>query len=833
MERVRQLWQYVIIKPFTLLFYGFFQPIRYSKELEKLYQETEPMPSKKKNILWARNFLLPLCLSIFFFTLLTLMISILLSGLIHLQPPIALLQEIANSLRSVFPATLLASGLAALLTYTGLSTQTTSKERVEIYCLVVTGSIIVSILFASLIDDEINVILRGLILGLSLGVLLDTIIGIFQGTNRKFKDLLANSKGYTSEFQSTVSAIMIGLTPFMLFFMIIFLLLHGTDIISGFAALCVFIICCISGYYRLPFYLVSGPSFRKAYLASLTNPSQVFTYLHHSSLHWDERVHVPLPYLKQTLLIAAQQDIKQAGKEIIFIVGERPLQIRPIRTIYPVIILRTLATFESLRDIADLSSHFTAAFSQKKRLIEPEQEKVFKPLSTASQQAANYDKAVSRRARIKQLEQMQAALRAILPDAVFDNEELNTVSGRVVEKWIEIVQKEQDRLKNLPQEIGHIENPYNPGTVPKPGDSLFVGRRDVVQQLESALNREDGIPPFLLNGERRIGKTSVLRQLSTMLGAQYLPVFYDLQRRGISSSTARFLETIATEINAVVTDASIKIDTMEYKQLYKASKENEAASYSIFEKWLKHVEYRLKQEDKTLLLAFDEFEKLAESGQAQYLDLNLLLDWFRSVIQNYSRFALLFSGVHTLGEMGNMSGISWPSYFVNVQTLRVSFLHPEEARQLITQQVPDSPSKEIFGSDVVEKIIRETGCHPFLIQAVCSTLINKLNLENRINTEVQDVTVAVDQVVENWWDSYFRDLWDRTNEEQRRCLTLLKTVGEADISLIEQQSDLDKRTVRRTIQTLHRRDLIRCDQDGAYRIAAPIFAEWVERSLYS
>jgi hypothetical protein len=59
-----------------------------------------------------------------------------------------------------------------------------------------------------------------------------------------------------------------------------------------------------------------------------------------------------------------------------------------------------------------------------------------------------------------------------------------------------------------------------------------------------------------------------------------------------------------------------------------------------------------------------------------------------------------------------------------------------------------------------------------------------------------------------WWNTYFIDLWKRTTPEQRICLAILKTVGEADISLLEQQSNLDTRTVRRTIQMLHRRDLV-------------------------
>src|SRR5205823_11903995 len=139
---------------------------------------------------------------------------------------------------------------------------------------------------------------------------------------------------------------------------------------------------------------------------------------------------------------------------------------------------------------------------------------------------------------------------------------------------------------------------------------------------------------------------------------------------------------------------------------------------------------------------------------------------FRSTIQNRSRVALLFSGVQTFGEMG----ANWAGYSVNAQTLKVSYLQISEAYDLITQPLTNFPSHDIFGDGVVEQIIHVTGCHPFLIQAVCSALIEHMNADNRERAEVQDVAAATDQVLENWWDTYFRDLWERSDQPQRTCL---------------------------------------------------------------
>jgi hypothetical protein len=174
-------------------------------------------------------------------------------------------------------------------------------------------------------------------------------------------------------------------------------------------------------------------------------------------------------------------------------------------------------------------------------------------------------------------------------------------------------------------------------------------------------------------------------------------------------------------------------------------------------------------------------------------------------------------------------GANWAGYFVNAQTLKVSFLQPAEAHHLITQPTPHFPGQQIFSDEVVEQIVHMTGCHPFLIQAMCSALIDNLNADNRERAEIQDVAVAMNQVLENWWDTYFRDLWERADEKQRTCLIAINNIGEGDHLTIAQKCGLDEKMIRPTLQTLLKRDLL-LHEKGRYRIAAPLFCEWVERN---
>ena len=611
-------------------------------------------------------------------------------------------------------------------------------------------------------------------------------------------------------------------------------------IIRGIAIGIVFIISYILGYCRLPLYLVSAASGLWAYITSQNNPQQVFTYLHRSALYWDECVFLLLLGLKKILLIAAHQDSERTLKEIAFIVSKRPHQILAAQVASLEIALYDLEMRNTLRDIAQSTQRLTDIFPQEAGLIAPRWVTLFARINDASRDAARFCSPLGRHARSIALKDMISNLKKIHINTAFEDSRLNKRLGGVINTWLIAAENELQELKKMPQEMGQIDNPYIPGPALKLHDSLFVGRSDLAKMLDENLSRISQRPTFLLCGERRMGKSSTLNQLPNLLGARFIPIIYDLQVRGLSSSAASFLGAIAEEIYKATSARGMQIKKLQYQYLYEASQKNEATVYRLFDGWLKSLEYKLESMDRTLLLAFDEYEKLNEADMYQLLNLRLLLDWFRSVVQNRSRFILLFSGVRTIGEMGTRTGISWASYFVNVQILRVSFLRWEEAYQLITRPAHDFPSEQVFGAGVVDEIIRVTGCHPFLLQAICSAIIDNLNADKREHAEIRDVNIAVDQILENWWDTYFRDLWERTSQNQRACLVALNRQHECDVQEIIMQSlklrllnrydnNLDERLVRYNLQKLLERNLV-LFENNAYRISAPIFSEWVKRS---
>ncbi len=575
------------------------------------------------------------------------------------------------------------------------------------------------------------------------------------------------------------------------------------------------------GYYRLPLYLVSGWSSIKAYRASKKNPPQVFAYLHHCSLYWDECVFLPLPYLTSTLYLAIEQDIQQTLDEINFIVRERPTQLTEARAAALEIALRDLEERETLRHIAQAFEYLARVLLQESRLIDPRWAASFARLNDVSREAARYLTLRSRQERRKTLDEMLLNLKRV-PNRSYDYLLLRRRLELIVKRWSAVIEQELERISWAPQEFGYLDNPYISGAALGTQSQQFVGRYDLVRQLEQALHKGENRPYFFLTGERRMGKTSTLNQLPVLLGARCVPLIFDLQQRSISANIATFLFQIASEASRALDARGIRVPQLEYEVLNKARQENEVLVYRYVDRWLSEVEAALERRDRVLLLAFDEFEKLEEAGHARFLDVPLLLDWFRSVIQHRPRVALLFSGVESPGEMDT----HWAGHFVNVKTLHVGFLHPSEARRLVSHPVADYPGESIFDEGVIEQIISLTGCHPFLVQAVCSELIDVLNADLRDHAQLDDVKTAVENVLESWGETYFRDLWERTDPEQRACLHTLRILGGATLQQIREHSNLDLQRTRQVLQTLCKRDLVRADQD-LYHLAVPIFSAWL------
>jgi uncharacterized protein len=587
------------------------------------------------------------------------------------------------------------------------------------------------------------------------------------------------------------------------------------EVIVGMA----FLFCYFISYYRLPLYPISAYSMIQANVASRSRRYPALYCLQNASLHWDECVFLPLPYVKEMLLLAAEQSLNATLDEVSFIVLERPQQIGAAQDAIYEIVLLDLEERKVLRDIGLAHQRLAVLLLAEVRASNSKAEKVFRILEYASHEAASYQAQTNKDDRRKALERMVNLLKEIPITEAFRSIELCQLLKTVIMQWSMLAEQGMETLGSVTGKF-YLENPYAPGNALDLRDPLFVGRNDIVQKLGNALQRKYR-PTFLLTGERRMGKSSILKQLPVLLGARYLSVFYDLQRPGMLASISAFLAAVALGIARQCDDVGLPVHALERARLDEALQQSESTVYDIFDQWLLGVEEVLVQADRIVILTFDEFEKLEEASNRDSIKLNILFDFFRSMIQNRTRFALLFSGAKMIGDMGR----SWAGYFVNVERVKVSFLQEEDARLLITNPVPS-----VFSAELVQEIIQITHGQPFLVQAVCKQIIERLNDQSRAQATLQDVIKAIEEIFEVW-TGYFWDLWDRCDYNQRLCLLSLLTLEDSSIELLAEKSSLSVLHTRQALDKLWMRDLV-IDDHGIQKIAIPLVGQWIQQNQH-
>ncbi len=572
-------------------------------------------------------------------------------------------------------------------------------------------------------------------------------------------------------------------------------------------------------YYRLPLYPFSAYSTMQAYFASRGKHWQALYCLKESSLHWDECVFLPLPYLKSMLLLAAEESLAGVLEEMNFIMEERPQQRWAVKETAYELVLRDLQQRTILREIGLAHQQLALLLPPNIRGLNTSAEKIFRNLDNASREAASYHTQSNKKDRQIALERMILSIKAIQPQPAFSTERLNEEFQAVVNQWRILAEQGLETLGSMSGNF-YIDNPYAPGNPLELRDPLFVGRDDIVQKLGQALQKRYR-PTFLLTGERRMGKSSIIKQLPLLLGPRYFPIFYDLQSTGILTNTASLFAAIAAGIEQQLQERGILPQKLERSQLDEALQQSETAVYDCFNQWLQGVEQVLEQEDRMIILAFDECEKLEEVENKGSINLILLFDWFRSIIQNHARVAVLFSGAKMVGDFGR----SWASYFVNVERIKVGFLRDAAAHELIMRPVP-----HIFNEKVTLEIMRVTHCHPFLIQAMCKQIIEQLNDDVREKATREDVPIAIKEVFQSW-TVYFWDLWDRCDSDQHKCLLALLAPIAASVDTISQRTGLNQQRTLLALEKLQMRDLALQEKD-AYQLAVPLFGQWVEQQRH-
>ncbi|MEO0834438.1 MAG: ATP-binding protein, partial [Cyanobacteria bacterium J06642_3] len=382
-----------------------------------------------------------------------------------------------------------------------------------------------------------------------------------------------------------------------------------------------------------------------------------------------------------------------------------------------------------------------------------------------------------------------------------------------------------------------VRNPYVIGN-PVTG-SLFVGREDILRQLEELWIMGNQLQSVVLYGHRRMGKTSILVNIAHSTGAEIKIIYLNLQRLGaVSQGVAEVLIAISDAIA---------------KQLDIESPDDEAflkLPQRTFERYLQQVIANMNY--RGLIIALDEFETIEELIAVGQLDPRFM-GFLRGLIQiNPAKLAFAFAGLHTLEEM---TADYFKPFFASVIPINVGFVSAGATKTLLANPVSidvtslskieqtstiDDPDNDFlldYTVEALDLIYSLTSGQPYLTQLIGFQLVRNYNDQVfEINTSrdpiftVEDVESIITKSFFQQGRYYFEGVWGQASQDatgQPEIITALAPhpQGMTKDELIS-VTNLTVEQINQAIATLQRHDVIQ-ELEGKHRIIVELFRRWV------
>lgn len=374
--------------------------------------------------------------------------------------------------------------------------------------------------------------------------------------------------------------------------------------------------------------------------------------------------------------------------------------------------------------------------------------------------------------------------------------------GQYFVQALELWQKSAtEKLRELELEAEAEEpiapNLYRGGEKLKPEDGeLFLGRADLRDAFKNRVLTAAQMPLFFIQGQRRVGKSSLIAFLPRILGRKFQVVAFDMQEHP-GLPVPELLQKLWQRIHEGILRKAAP--TLEMPEAW-------VPAWQLFREALD----ALAQEQETrLVIAIDEYEVLHQILQTRPEEAAQLLGAIRAWSQSQNKVVLLFAGADFLSELRSPN---WSEYFVQAERLLVDYLNRSDSFKLINLVGLKYPK------ELLEKIYQETQGHPCLLQKICReivTIVNKQGRESRAVTEA-DYQMALKQALLMPDDGVVNLFWNQFCENRGLKPTVRQILNG------EQPTD------ERAILVLEDHQFI-VMEDGQWRLRVPLFELWLRR----
>jgi branched-chain amino acid transport system substrate-binding protein len=290
--------------------------------------------------------------------------------------------------------------------------------------------------------------------------------------------------------------------------------------------------------------------------------------------------------------------------------------------------------------------------------------------------------------------------------------------------------------------ITSFKSQRNPYVIGRPIDQqLFFGRESLFSSIQGDIQHNRKI--ILLYGQRRIGKSSVIRNIPHRLNDLHEFVFVTFNLEHYSqTSLSEILVDLAQEI---LNDLSLDNENIKLPEITELELDS-----GIFSHVFLQQVYQLS-ENKNLVLVLDEFDALMNSHDSELLE--QVYKYLSSLININKKLFLIL-----LIEQKSVNNHRITKIFKDVPVREIRLLDEDSTKKLIIK-----PAENIleYEEDAIKAILNLSAGHPYFTQAICFTIFGRAREEDKWTVSSDDVKLIINKAIElaeaglTWfWDGF-------------------------------------------------------------------------------
>jgi type I restriction enzyme M protein len=384
-------------------------------------------------------------------------------------------------------------------------------------------------------------------------------------------------------------------------------------------------------------------------------------------------------------------------------------------------------------------------------------------------------------------------------------------------------------------------SPYIVGS-PVDRDAMFFGRAGLMDQIRRQLGGSDRANVILLEGNRRTGKTSILRQLAKEDTLPGWVVVYCSFQDVDSMSTCDVFRLLVLRTGWALFDHGIETwipdlprpdSNKRFKLAFRSSLSRAFADRHPFETLELYLETAIEAASpRGVLLMLDEFDKLQE-GIDDGITSPQVPENLRHLLQHQPGLGAIITGSRRLKRLREDY---WSALFGIGYRIGVSALQKADAGRLVTEPVA---GRLRYLPQACDGIVELCACHPFLIQSLCSRVFDEAVTASDRTITLEVVERAATEMVRD--NEHFQTLWGYAGSERRRlilalCDRLADGPDAVNIDFLRIMLEGSRVPVRRDreladdvaeLRELEMLDLDKSYRGGSYRLSIPLMANWL------